>query len=499
MKRIIRTVMMCCILSVCMMSFTACKSSDNTKTINSVDDIKGSRIGVQIGTTGDIYVSDYEGDKEGSTVERYNKGADAVQALKQGKIDCVVIDNQPAKAYVEDNPELKIINEEFTNENYAITISKKNKELTKKINSALEELKKNGILDKIKDTYISGKGDYHYTQKVTTGKTLVMATNAQFPPYEYYDDNKVTGMDIEMGYAIADILGMKLEIQDMDFDAIINAVQAGKADIGISGFTVTEERKKTIDFSESYTTSSQVVIVKDKSASGFFGKSLTTKLHDNFVKDSRWKYLAKGLGNTLVISIFAALLGILLGFIIAVIRVSYDKNHSLKILNAIAKLYLTVVRGTPVMVQLLIIYYVIFSSVNISKILVAIIAFGLNSAAYVAEIVRSGIMSIDDGQFEAGKSLGLKYRQIMIAIILPQAFKNILPALANEFIALLKETSISGYIGLIDLTHGGDIIRSITYEPFLPLISVALIYLVLVIGLSACVSKLERRLKKNER
>ena len=167
--------------------------------------------------------------------------------------------------------------------------------------------------------------------------------------------------------------------------------------------------------------------------------------------------------------------------------------------GGIGTVYLTIIRGTPSMVQLLIIYYIIFGSMNISKLLVAILAFGINSGAYVAEIFRSGIMSIDNGQFEAARSLGLTYRQTMLSVILPQAFKNVLPALANEFIVLLKETSISGYIGLTDLTRGGDIIRSITYDAFLPLLGVAFIYLVLVVILSALVKKLERRLRSNER
>ena len=223
------------------------------------------------------------------------------------------------------------------------------------------------------------------------------------------------------------------------------------------------------------------------------------KLYDNFVKDNRWKFLVDGLINTLIITLCSMVIGVFLGFLLAIIRVAHDKNVSLPVLNIISKLYITIIRGTPVMIQLLIIYFVIFASVDIDKIIVAIIAFGLNSAAYVSEVVRSGIMSIDNGQFEAGKSLGLSFPTTMIHIILPQAFKNILPALGNEFISLLKETSISGYIGLADLTRGGDIIRSLTYEAFLPLIAVALIYLILVILLSAGVSKLERRLKKNER
>ena len=218
----------------------------------------------------------------------------------------------------------------------------------------------------------------------------------------------------------------------------------------------------------------------------------------NFIKDDRWRYLWDGFWTTIGISFAAVLLGVLLGFTVAVIRSTHDKTGKLRLLNWLCKLYLTLIRGTPVVVKLLIIYFVIFGSVNISKILVAIVAFGVNSGAYVAEIIRGGIMSIDKGQFEAGRSLGLSYIQTMIYIILPQAFKNVLPALGNEFIVLLKETSVSGYIALQDLTKGGDIIRSQTYTAFMPLIAVALIYLAVVMLFSWLLGKLERRLKNNE-
>lgn len=224
-----------------------------------------------------------------------------------------------------------------------------------------------------------------------------------------------------------------------------------------------------------------------------------SSFHQNFIEDDRWRYLVTGLENTLLITIFAVFVGIVIGFLVAIIRASHDKNGSFKILNAVCKVYLTVIRGTPTMVQLLITYYIIFASVNVSKILVAVIAFGINSGAYVAEIVRSGIMSIDQGQFEAGRSLGLNYAQTMWLIILPQAFKNVLPALGNELIVLLKETSISGYIGTNDLTKGADIIRSITYEAYLPLFGIAAIYLAIVMLLTWGVDTLERRLRNNER
>lgn len=220
--------------------------------------------------------------------------------------------------------------------------------------------------------------------------------------------------------------------------------------------------------------------------------------YQNFIQDDRWKYIVDGLGNTLKITFFAVMIGIVLGFLIAVIRSTYDKTHRLGFLNALCKLYLAVIRGTPVLIQLLIIYFVVFGSIKIDKILVAVMAFGINSGAYVAEIFRSGIMSIDNGQFEAGRSLGFNYTQTMIYIIMPQAFKNVLPALCNEFIVLLKETSVAGYIAIQDLTKGADIIRSRTYSAFMPLIAAAIIYLVMVMIFTYFVQKLERRLRSSD-
>ena len=222
------------------------------------------------------------------------------------------------------------------------------------------------------------------------------------------------------------------------------------------------------------------------------------RFYDNFLQDDRWNYIWEGLTVTLRVTLFAVILGIVIGFLIAIIRSTYDKTGKMKILNFICSVYLTVIRGTPVVVQLLIIYFVIFGSVDINKIVVAIMAFGINSGAYVAEIFRSGIMSIDNGQFEAGRSLGFNYTQTMRYIIMPQAFKNVLPALGNEFIVLLKETSVSGYIALQDLTKGGDIIRSRTYDAFMPLLAVALIYLVMVMIFTKLVNILERRLRSSD-
>lgn len=235
----------------------------------------------------------------------------------------------------------------------------------------------------------------------------------------------------------------------------------------------------------------------------------STKFYVNFIKEDRWKWLAEGLGTTLVITFFAVLIGIAIGVVIAIVRSTWDKNkevmrkkkgvgyYLLAVANFLCNVYLTIIRGTPVVVQLMIMYFVIFASSD-NSIMAAIISFGINSGAYVAEIFRGGIMSIDKGQFEAGRSLGFNYMQTMIYIIIPQMFKVVLPTLCNEFIALLKETSVAGYVGIMDITKAGDLIRGRSFSAFMPLIAVALTYLVIVMLFTGLVRKLERRLRNSE-
>ena len=219
----------------------------------------------------------------------------------------------------------------------------------------------------------------------------------------------------------------------------------------------------------------------------------------NFITDNRWMLLLRGLFVTLKITFFAVILGFVLGFSVAIVRNVYENTKKLKILNFICNVYLTVIRGTPVVVQLLIIYFVIFSSIRIDKSIAAILAFGINSGAYQAEIFRSGINSIPKGQMEAGRSLGFSYAQTMVNIIMPQAIKNVLPTLGNEFIVLMKETSVAGYIALEDLTKAGDVIRSRTYSAMMPFLAVALLYLIMVMFFTYLLKLFERRLARSGR
>lgn len=220
---------------------------------------------------------------------------------------------------------------------------------------------------------------------------------------------------------------------------------------------------------------------------------IVEQFNNSLIVDNRYKYIISGLGNTIVMALFAVIIGLIFGLLIALIRNNYENNKRLPLLNTLCKSYVAIIRGTPVLLQLMIIYYVIFASVNINVVLVGIIAFGLNSAAYVSEIIRAGLDSIDKGQMDGGRALGFNYHETMRYIILPQALKNVMPALCNEFITLLKETSVAGYIGIIELTKAGDIIASRTYNYFFPLILTALIYLILTLGLSKIVTRFEKR------
>lgn len=257
-----------CSLVVSMaLSLCACGSSTPENTVFSVNDLPGKTIGVQLGTTGDIYASDYE--SEGSSIERYAKGGDAILALKKGTLDCVIIDEQPANAFVAKNDDLTILEEEFTTEDYAMCISKDNAQLTADINEALAALQADGTIEQIVNNYIGDdtKGTCPYISPKNANHskgTLIMATNAAFEPYEFYENDEIVGIDAEIAKAVCDYLGYDLQIDDMEFDSIIAAVQSGKADFGAAGMTVTEDRLKSIDFTDSYATSKQVIIVRKK-------------------------------------------------------------------------------------------------------------------------------------------------------------------------------------------------------------------------------------------
>lgn len=371
-------------------------------TIDSLEDLNGKKIAVQEGTTGDFLVTpeDNEVITDTSTqVKRFKKGADAVMELKNGGVDAVVIDKNPAQSFVSINTKtLKAIPETSSTESYGVAVKKGNQELLKDINEGLERIKQNGTFDEIVETYITNNADTDAEADADTGNILQRFTN---------------------------------------------------------------------------------------------------KVESVFIKTNGYKLLAKGLFRTIYISILAVILGTLLGLAVALMKISAVRKGKKTIASRIANLYIDIIRGTPSMVQLLIIYMIIFH--NRMGVVAAILTFGINSGAYVAEIIRAGIQAVDEGQMEGGRSLGLSYSQTMKHIIIPQAVKNILPALGNEFITLIKETAIVGYVAIQDLTKAADFIISRTYDPFLPLIAIAVIYYCLIKILSKLLNMFERRLAKSDR
>lgn len=219
-------------------------------------------------------------------------------------------------------------------------------------------------------------------------------------------------------------------------------------------------------------------------------------IYNSFIYKDRYKYYLTGLGNTIIMAFFACLIGVILGLILSLVIDYNEKTGKLYLLSAFARMYIGIIRGTPALLQLMILYYIIFKSVNINIVVVGIISFGLNSGAYVSQIIKSGLISIPKGQEEASTMLGFNYFQTMKYVIMPQALRNVLPALGNEFITLLKETSVAGYIGILELTKASDIVASSTYDYFFPLLIVAIIYLILTLGLTKLLNFFERRLSK---
>ena len=219
-------------------------------------------------------------------------------------------------------------------------------------------------------------------------------------------------------------------------------------------------------------------------------------IYNSFIYQDRYKYYLTGLGNTIIMAFFACLIGVILGLILSLVIYYNEKTGKLYLLCTFARMYIEIIRGTPALLQLMILYYIIFKSVNINIVVVGIISFGLNSGAYVSQIIRSGLISIPKGQEEASTMLGFNYFQTMKYVIMPQALRNVLPALGNEFITLLKETSVAGYIGILELTKASDIVASSTYDYFFPLLIVAIIYLILTLGLTKLLNFFERRLSK---
>lgn len=473
-----------------------------------IHDISGKRICVLTGSAGDLAARRHF---SGSGFQAMTAAADAALALKTGKADAFIYDRSVLLNLVRNNPELIILDEPVDRLEVAAALKKENNGLLADINRVLEQLKAEGVLQQLRNTWVDTK--YAAPPALPpagtpgTAPPLRMGTCANLEPFSFHTGNELTGLDIALSRMIGERLGRTIVIADMNFEALIPALQAGKIDFALSNFNVTDERKKLISFSLPYIENDISALVKRGEAASVkpedvspaashsdalpgiqylktrigvlpgstradsFFSGLAESFHSNIILEKRYLLLWDGLKTTVIISIFATIFGTLLAAPVCFMRMS--KRAAL---NLPARVYIAILRGTPVLVLLMLTFYVVFASVQINPVLVAIIAFGMNFAAYAAEIFRSGIEGIDRGQAEAGIALGFTRFSTFRHIILPQTARRILPVYKGEFISLVKMTSIVGYIAVQDLTKASDIIRSRTFDAFFPLIVVAVLY-----------------------
>ncbi len=466
--RIVLTI--ACIL-ICLLAVSGCASE------KAVVPVETSRLGVMVGSTNEKYAKEHYPQAK---TEHFNNYVDSTAALKAGKLDYAMMDYASALNFIKYNPGLKLASGFLTDEKYCIGINMKKPELAQKISAVLDQYLSDGTMDEIISHWIKEDGsDYTFVEvpKLADAPVLKAATVSSREPTAFMLNGGYSGMEIELIERIAYELGYKVEYMDMEFSAMVSAMGSGKADVCTAMYN-TPERAEKILFTEPFFPNPQVLITNDEKAMSdnvakiteFFG-SVGKSFHRTFIVENRWKLVFSGLRLTVMISMLSMFLGSLLGVLVCMMN-----RSKIKLLTTASKLYIRIIQGIPIVVMLMILYYVLFGNVDIDAIIVAVIAFSLNFSAYTSEIFRTGMDAIDKGQREAAAASGFSGLQSFFFITLPQASRHIIPVYKGEFVSMVKMTSVVGYIAIQDLTKASDIIRSRTYEAFFPLIATALIY-----------------------
>ncbi len=457
----------------------------STGKLTKLDDLAEKRIGIFSGTVHDAFLTKKY---PKASISRFEGTADLILSVSTGKIDAAMLDLITAKILLKRNSDLAILCDNAFDSPLGVGFNKNKSALRNEFNIFLKEIKQDGTYEQMHKRWFEDDPEQAVMppfKNPSSNKKLVVAVSVEDLPYVAFMNGSFVGFDIEMIRLFAERRNYNLKIITMEFPSLIAALAAGKADMITDGISISKERAEQIDFSDSYAEFKTAVVVPKTSMAKYAGeqekvsklsfwKKISNSFYNNIIREQRYLLITDGLKITVIISIFAALVGTILGGLICFMRMSKRRA-----LSAFAKLYISILRGTPVLVLLMIIYYIVFASVNINPVLVAIFAFGLNFAAYVSEMFRTSIASVDNGQKEAGIAGGFTKVQTFVYIIIPQALRHVLPVYKGEFVSLVKMTSIVGYIAVQDLTKASDIIRSRTFDAFFPLIMAAVIYLVI--------------------
>ncbi len=477
------------------------KQGDTAKqqatSLRSVEDLKDKRIGVLLGSAHDTYATKNYPD---ATILQYKSPADVALAVKTGKADAALFDADPLREIMRQDDSLGLLGGSLFNFDVGVGFNKDNQALKDQFNQFLAEIKQNGVHGDMVHRWMEKSGTrMPVIENANKNGILVAGVSDAGLPFTAVKDNRLAGFDIELSERFGAYLGKEVKFADMEFGSLIAAVSTGKADIIASSIYVTEERKKQINFSEPYYEMGTNVFALRKNLAAYdsgykavieppaFLIRVANSFYSNIIQENRYLLIWDGLKTTVIISIFSTLFGTLLGALVCFMRMSKQT-----VLHLPARAYINILRGMPVLVLLMLIFYVVFASVDINPVLVAIIAFGMNFAAYVSEIFRSGIEGIDKGQIEAGIAMGFTKVKTFVNIVLPQTVQRILPVYKGEFISLVKMTSIVGYIAVQDLTKASDIIRSRTFDAFFPLIMIAVLYFLISWILMQSLDYLER-------
>ena len=488
------------------------ESAGPGKAITDLSRLASGRVGVMTGSVAEFYM---EEKYPQATVGSFDNIADAVTALQGNKLDYVITAYTTALNFIKNNRDLGFIPDKLMNEGPAIAVAKGNEALLLQLDGVLARFKADGTLAKIISRWIKeGNEPYDIVERprAADGRVLRVAIAANREPMCFVRNNAFAGLDCELIERLAYELGLRVEYCDMQYSALVLALQSGKVDVIISNMTPTKERKEKVNFTERYFDNPQVAMVKKPvtaqtvsdlaplagkkvgiGGSGFCA-GLAESFRRTFLTEDRYKLVLQGILVTLLISVLSAVFGTLLGFGVCTLRRAKSAWAYVP-----AKVFIRSVQGTPIVVLLMILYYVVFGGVDINAVFVAVIGFSLNFAAYVSEMMRTGIDAVDKGQHEAAVALGFNRVQVFIWITFPQAVRYALPVFKGEFISMLKSTSVVGYIAIQDLTKMSDIIRSRTYEAFFPLIATALIYFAIAYGMTFLLSLVELKVDPKRR